>query len=141
MPADWPADAFREYLRELMAAEGIPDYAELSRRSDVSQTQLSRWKSGASQPSPDSLRQVARVLRVQPVALFLAAGLNVAEELELAEPDFTVLPGEIKDLIDLWNDRSLSEAQRSDLLRALSLLLQGIRADATRPPTGGKRSA
>jgi len=95
VPISWPAEEFREYLRALMDRAGIADYAELSRRSGVSQTQFSHWRRGNAQPSRESLAKIAPVLGAPTVNLWLAAGLAGVDQLNLSDtPDLRVLPAE-----------------------------------------------
>lgn len=144
MPKAWPVAEFQDYLRALMAAAGVADFAELSRRTGVGQWQFSTWKQGRNQPSAASLRRLAPALNVSPIKLFLAAGVNDAEELDLsAQPDLTVLPTEIGDLIALYEDPKTSDEQRSFLRRSLAALVAGVRAEVAAPPArpSGRRRA
>lgn len=137
MAPTWPYQEFGEYLRAVMAAAQVPDFAELSRRSGVSQTQFSNWRRGLAQPSQDSLKKVASVLGIQPVKLYLAAGINDAAELDLSgQVDLTVLPGEIRDFLDLYLDARLSDEQRSYARRAVAHLTAGLRAEVARSQVG-----
>jgi len=144
MPKAWPVAEFQEYLRALMDAAGIVDFAELSRRSNVGQWQLSTWKQGKNQPSAASLRRLAPALNVSPIKLFLAAGIHDAQELDLTDqPDLTVLPSEFLELVDLYHDARLSDEQRTFLRRSLANLVAGLRAEvATAPvrPSGRRRA-
>lgn len=141
MAATWPVEEFREYLRVLMDQAGIPDYAELHRRTGVSQTQFSHWRKGNAQPSADSLRRIAPALGVAPAALFLAAGLNLADEIEPRESDLAVLPREIRDLLDLWANDDLTGQQRDDLRRSIGIVVAGVRAGLDTSSGRRKRSA
>lgn len=140
VPKSWPVEEFREYLLTLMDHTGIGDYAELSRLSGVSQTQLSNWRLGKSQPSTGSLRKIAAALNVAPVTLFLAAGVNDHDELEMAHrPDFRIGPPEFTALAELW-DGDLTDEQRSFIRRSIATLAAGIRAERTRADVGPHRS-
>jgi transcriptional regulator with XRE-family HTH domain len=143
MPRAWPVAEFQDYLRALMQAAGISDFAELSRRTGVGQWQFSTWKQGKNQPSPASLRRIAPALNVAPVKLFLAAGITDTAELSLSrEPDLTVLPAELSELIGLWP--KFSADQEAYARRMLSHLVAGLRAEMAKPqvkPTGRRRPA
>lgn len=149
VPSQWPAEEFREYLLALMREKRIANYAELSRLSGVSQWQFSQWNRGLAQPSAKSLRKVAPVVGVQPVNLFIAAGLNEADELELDQgPDLRVGPREFVELAELWDDPRLTDEQRSFVRRSVATLVAGLRAELPvqgRPakdrPSGGRRTA
>lgn len=149
VPASWPYEEFRVYLRTLMDAAGIPDYAELSRLTNVSQTQYSNWRRGMSQPSRDALKKIYQVLGLKsPVPLYIAAGLDTIEELELAEqPNFTVLPRPLTDLIEVVEQ--LREVGREDVaLSSIAVVVAGLRAELaaeiakrTNQPSGRRRRA
>lgn len=130
VPTSWPVDEFRAYLRALMDAAGIPDYAELSRLSGVSQTQFSNWRRGLSQPSRPALKKVAPVLGLKsPVTLYLAAGIDEHEDLQLPEQvDFTVLPKQFEDLRHVYEQ--MKAIGREDLvLSSISVLVAGLKAE------------
>lgn len=130
MPKAWPVAEFQAYLRACMDAAGIEDFAELSRRTGVGQWQFSTWKQGKNQPSAASLRRIAPALGVTPLKLFLAAGVNDAEELDLSgQVDLTVLPQEIRDFIALYLDERLTDDQRRYARRAAAHLTAGLRAE------------
>jgi len=142
----WPYEEFREYLRRLMdeTRPRIPDFAELSRLTGINQSLFSRWRSGQVQPGVDSLRKVAAALNVQPVRLYLAAGLTDAAELGLAgEVDMTVVPAEIRELIALYLDARLSDEQRTYVRRIVADVSAGLRAELAAPPArpSGRRRA
>jgi transcriptional regulator with XRE-family HTH domain len=142
MPTSWPVEEFVAYLRALMTEAGIPDYAELSRLSGVSQTQFSNWRKGASQPSRESLSKVAKVVHVKPVHLWLAAGVANADELDLSDlPDLEVLPREFVELIQLWRTDRLSEADRKFIRTSLSVMMRGIRSEVFDDPGSRRRTA
>ena len=142
-------EEFREYLLACMKRAEISDFAELSRLTGVSQTQLSNWRYGKSQPSQPSLRKIAPILGIAPVNLYIAAGVNDTEELELDRaPDLRVGPAEFQDLAELWDDPRLTDEQRSFLRRSIATLVAGLRAElpkhrgpAKDHPSGGRRTA
>lgn len=128
MSTAWPVEEFQEYLRALMDEARIANFGELSRLTGVSENQFSRWKLGKSQPSAANLRRIAPALDVAPVALFIAAGLNDPAELDLDQPDLTVVPAEIRDLISLYGDDRLKDEQRSFIRQSIANLTAGLRA-------------
>lgn len=140
----WPVAEFQEYLRALMDAAGIVDFAELSRRSGVGQWQFSTWKQGKNQPSVTNLRRIAPVLGVPLVKLQLAAGLAAEDELDLSDQvDLTVLPAELRDFIDLYLG-GLTDEQQQYARRALTHLSVGLRAELAKVdnrPQGRRRPA
>lgn len=140
----WPVDEFRDYLRLLMTAAHIPDFAELSRLTGVSQTQLSNWRRGLAKPSRESLKRIAPSLGVPPVKLYLAAGVTDAEELDLSgQVDLTVLPAEIRDFITLYLDDRLTDDQRRYARQTVAYITSGLRAELAKSqvkPSGRRRA-
>jgi transcriptional regulator with XRE-family HTH domain len=130
MSATWPVEDFNEYLRALMTNAGIPDYAELSRLTGVSQSQFSLWRRGKTQPSRANLKRIYVPLGLKsPVTLYVAAGLDAEEDLELGERlDFTVLPKPFDDLREVY-ERLNSFGRGPDALRSISVLVAGLRAE------------
>lgn len=125
----WPYEQFADYLRALMNAAGIPDYAELSRRSGVSQTQLSNWRRGLAQPSRDNLNRIASHVDATPVQLWIAAGLVEPRQLNMdGAPDLTVLPAELRDLLDLYGSPELTEEERALIRSQARTATLGVRA-------------
>lgn len=128
-----------------MTAAHISDYAELSRRSGVSETQLSNWRRGLAQPSRESLKRIAPVLAVQPVKLYLAAAINDVEELDLTgQVDLTVLPEEIRDFIALYLDPRLTDDQRRYARQTVAYIASGLRAELVKSqvkPPGRRRAS
>lgn len=144
----WPVGDFNQYLEALMAARKIVDRAELSRLAGIDQTQLSNWRHGKTSPSRQSLRKIAQVLNVPPVNLYIAAGIDSPADLDLsATPDLTVLPAELRDLVDLHNSERLTEEDRAYLRRHVALLVTGLlagineREQAAQPSKRRRQSA
>lgn len=141
MPASWPVEEFRDYLRALMTGAGIADYAELSRLSGVSQTQFSNWRHGISQPSRAALKKIAPLLHVPPVLLYLQAGLDNSRDLDLSEaPDLTVWPREFHNLHAVY-ERFAAAGRGAEVLDAIATLTLGLdarigKARAVRRRTG-----
>lgn len=130
MPRSWPAAEFAAYLRQLMDAAGIPDFAELSRLTGVSQNQFSTWRLGRNQPSAANLKRIAPVLNVPPVKLFIMAGLASPDDLELAEaPDFRVIPQEFRDQIELHDRPELTDDHRTFLRRSAAAAVAAVLAE------------
>lgn len=146
VPASWPFEEFREYLRALMDAAGIPDYAELSRLTDVSQTQYSNWRRGISQPSRAALKKVYPVLGLKsPVPLYIAAGLDTHEELELdSRPDLTVLPRPMQELLEVY-EQLKAVGLEEVALSSIRIVVDGLKAQVPRQrtdrPSGQRRKA
>lgn len=140
VPTSWPVEDFRDYLRALMNAAGIADYAELSRVSGVSQTQLSNWRRGLSQPSRQALKKLVMPLGLKsPVMLYIAAGIDAQEDLELdAAPDFTVLPKPFQDLREVYEQLKLV-GQEDMVLSSIRVLVDGLKAQV-RGSEGGQPS-
>lgn len=130
VPATWPVEEFAEYLRTLMANAGIADFAELSRLSGVNQSQFSLWRRGKTQPSRQNLKRIYGPLGLKsPVTLYVAAGLDAEEDLELGERlDFTVLPQPFSDLHEVY-ERMNDLGRGPEALRSISVLVAGLKAE------------
>jgi transcriptional regulator with XRE-family HTH domain len=146
VPATWPIEEFNAYLRALMDRAQIADYAELSRLTGVSQTQFSNWRRGLTQPGRRSLKRIAPALGLKgAVTLYLAAGLDEQEDLELAAaPDFTVLPKPFQDLLEVYEElRTLGQEEVA--ISSIRVVVAGLRAQLpdTRKgqPSGQRRKA
>ncbi len=112
VPATWPYEQFADYLRALMDAAGIADYAELSRLTGVNQT----------------LKRIAPVLNQPPVKLYVMAGLSVEADFDLSQqPDFTALPKPFHDLRETY-ERAVAAGEGDKMLEAMSLLVAGLNA-------------
>lgn len=142
----WPVDEFNTYLRALMNAVGIESHAELSRLTGVSQNQFSNWRRGLAQPSRENLRKIAPALGLRsPVTLYLAAGLESQEHLELdATPDFRVLPKPFQDLREVYEELKLA-GQEDMVLSSIRVLVDGLKAQVREvqagQPSGRRRRA
>jgi transcriptional regulator with XRE-family HTH domain len=113
-----------------MRRQGINDFAELSRLTGVSQSQFSLWVRGKTQPSHRNLKRVAQTLGLKsPVTLYVAAGLNTEEDLELDEQvDLRVLPKPFQDLRDVYEQAKALD--REDLvLSSISVLVAGLKVE------------
>lgn len=149
MSKTWPVSDFNTYLRALMDAAGIETHAELSRLTGVSQNQFSNWRRGLAQPSRENLRKIAPAVGLRsPVTLYLAAGLEDQENLELeSAPDFRVLPKQFLELREVYE--RMKELGREDVvLSSVSVLVAGLNAELTAElarrrdqPSGRRRRA
>jgi transcriptional regulator with XRE-family HTH domain len=141
----WPVEQFNDYLRALMTAQGIENYAELSRLTGVSQNQFSNWRRGLAQPSVATLNRIAPVLGEPPFKLYVMAGLNAEEDFELDQQlDFTALPKPFHDLREVY-ELAAAAGRGDEVLNAMSLLVAGLNAQLVQvrrdPPSGRRRSA
>lgn len=88
-----PGAAFVGYLEELRDRAGIWSNTELAERvREVGSPRfnasiISKWKTGATDPGIESLRAIAKVLGVDPIHLFLKAGLVTREDLGQRDVD------------------------------------------------------
>lgn len=131
------------YLRALMTASRISNYAELSRLTGVSQNQFSSWGRGLSQPKRETLKRIAPALGVPPVNLYLVAGLDDEEDLALTgQVDLSAWPPEFHDLHDAY-ERAAEIGQGDMVLQSISLLVSGLKAQigAKRDQPSGRRKA
>lgn len=124
----WPAGDFRDYLDALMAAADIPNDAALARAADIDASLLSNWRSGKQQPSRRSLKKIAGPLRTRPAALYLMAGLDEREDLELSDADdLTVWPREFHELREVY-EQYAAAARGDEVLDAIGTLVLGLAA-------------
>lgn len=133
-----------------MDAAGIPDFAELSRLTNVSQTQFSHWRSGRSQPSHGNLNKIAPVLRVRPVRLYLKAGLNERADFELGDlPEIEPLPKPVSDIREAYERlRKLGRGEFATrsieavvaILEAEIAEIEGFDRRSRNQPSGRRRS-
>lgn len=140
VPAEpWPVEDFVKYLRNLMDNASIRDFAELSRLSNVSETQFSNWRRGIAQPSKASLNKVAPVLGVKPVRLWFAAGLATMDDLDLGEaPDLTELPMvELDDVRQMLKDPRITDEDRQFVKQQLRLITSWVQTEMDRRGAAG----
>lgn len=123
----WPAEDFRVYLDTKAGEAGFKNDAELAEAAGLNPSLLSRWRSGRAQPSRKSLKMLARPLRTTPVMLYIAAGLDEAEDLDVtAEADRW--PAELHDLRTLYE--RFEAIGRADVVRRdIVRLVAGLRAE------------
>lgn len=123
---EWSHEQFGAYIDAVMRAQGIDDDAELARRSGVGQTQIGRWRKGASRPSMVLLDRLADGLLVPKRNLYTLAGYSPDDEAPVDIPP--AVPREIQDMIDLYHDPDLTDEDRSSLLMQARLAVRGLRA-------------
>jgi transcriptional regulator with XRE-family HTH domain len=124
----WPAGDFREYLDALMAAAGIPNDAALARAAEIDASLLSNWRSGKQQPSRRSLKKIAGPLRTRPASLYLMAGLDEREDLELGDTvDLTVWAREFHQLREVYEEY-VAAGRGQEVLNQVGTLTAGLSA-------------
>lgn len=141
---DWPVEEFRDYLDATMRACGIPHDAALARAAGLDPSLLSNWRNGKAQPSRRSLKKLASPLRVPPVNLYLAAGLDDEEDLDISgQHDLSVIAPEYRALLDFDRDDDTSDVERTYVRQVIRTLLAGIRAERLPEsrPNSRRRSA
>ncbi len=74
MIANMGRDDFGQWLAEQMRRHGNMSQSELARQAEVNQAVVSRLLAGKALPSPDTLRSLARVFKLPPKVVFMAAG-------------------------------------------------------------------
>lgn len=108
---------FGRYLRRLMEAAGFDSDADFARATGIDGSMLSKWWSGTSRPTIESLRRIAPHLHVRLGDLMVAAGIATAEELGMVgEPPKPPDPG-VRDPLLRSIGRSLADEQVPDDLR------------------------
>lgn len=125
-PPDSPT--WQEYLRSAMAAVGIANAADLTRRTGVNESQVSRWLRGLGQPDLANLRRIAPALGRPLLELTVAAGHLSPDEAKLREVRAPAAPVR----------RGIStEGLDPEQERALEALVETMRAQnpAARKPT------
>ena len=114
----WDYDGFMTYFARLRDRAGIGTNTQLAERVrergnlvKFNASAISKWGPGV-QPSLETLREIAYVVGVRPMELFLRAELVLPDDLGQES-----VPGEYQDLIDLdreielWADRIPSETE------------------------------
>lgn len=123
--SEWDPRSFSAYLDAAMRNQGIRNDAELSRLSEIRQTQIGNWRNGAARPSMRLLRQLAKALNVAPNNLYVLAGWLDKEEPK--GPDFGLLPPEIKNLIVLY-DQMTTDVGRRQIREQIDVAVRGLQA-------------
>lgn len=81
-------EAFVGYLMWLRDRAGIGTNVELAERvrqsgsPDFNPSIISKWKTGVTDPSVESLRAIAHALNVSPMSLYLRAGIILPEDMD-----------------------------------------------------------
>lgn len=140
---EWPAAEFRVHFEVLMRNAGIPNAAELARQAGIDPSLISKWLNGRQQPSRGNLKKVAGPLGTSPVNLYIQAGLDDEEDLDISgQIDTTVVAAVYRELLDLDNDASTTDAERSFLRESVANLIAGVRGRrSASQPIGRRRSA
>jgi transcriptional regulator with XRE-family HTH domain len=105
-----------DYLRHAMALAHVQNAAELSRRSGISESQISRWLKNRGAPDVETLRKVARVLNRPLLEVVVAAGHLTPDEARMKDAPTIPEPASVRDT--LLADPALSAAGRAMLLAA-----------------------
>lgn len=123
-------EAFGDYLTAVRNEAGFANDAALARAAGVRASIISRWRRGEMRPGHENLNRIAAAVRIPAVNLWIVAGLADPEDLDMSEaPDISVLPREFIDLIELWRDDRLKEADREFVRRQISILVAGMRGE------------
>lgn len=88
-----PSTTFAELLEQLRRARGLTP-AEMARRLDVSEAQVSRWRSGKGVPALASLERISQVFGVDRSMLEELAGLRASTQGEsgaINDPELAAL--------------------------------------------------
>jgi transcriptional regulator with XRE-family HTH domain len=107
------SDAFVDWLDERLQERGW-SARELSRRSDVAQSQITRWRDGAK-PSLKSIRSVCAALGLPAVEGFIAIGYLAPDDIGATITTNVVELREVEDeaLVDEISRRFRAYAQRA----------------------------
>lgn len=119
-----PATEFGRYLRSLAEAKGWYTDAELSRAIGIDGTMLSKWWSGTTEPSIESLRKIAPPLGVRLGDLLVQAGKATPEELGMRgapapSPPSTPREPLLRDVTAALQDESIPSDERQHLRRGV----------------------
>jgi hypothetical protein len=131
--ADWPWEQFNRELDQLMEAAHIQNRKELATlvgmNTGVPYTwQPSKRRPRPSQPTSESLAQIAPILETTLDTLQRAAGRPTGGTSEAAE----VWPVEVRELRDLWRDERMTADDRVALMDDVSGLVAGWRTKLDR---------
>lgn len=135
---DWQPDQFAQFLDAAMDREGIPNDAELSRRSGVRQTQIGNWRAGKNRPSPQLLDRLAETLRVPASNLYTLAGWSpsdIVQHFEAPPP----LPPELRDLIRIYLDADTVDEHKAWIVAQAGMIVQAVEAMARPAPARTRR--
>ena len=104
------------YLRRAMTHARVPNAAELSRRSGISESQISRWLRDVGAPDIETLRKVGKPLRRPMLEMLVAAGHITQQEAQMK--DAPTVPDAPQTRQAILDDPALSPAVRAMLLAA-----------------------
>ena len=76
--------------------------AAIAARCELSASQISNWRGGRTFPTQDSLRKLADGLGRPRGTIFILAGIATSDELDVANPDLTVTPQQIRRMHELY---------------------------------------
>jgi len=132
---DWPRVEFLTWLDAIKRNLGAGSDYQLAQRLGIGHTLISGWRSGRQRPSVQKLNIIAERLGEDPRRLWVLAGCADAAVIGLLDDDGPsttyVVPNEIQRLLDLYNDRRLSQDDRDILLRHLAIVATGLEVDLT----------
>jgi transcriptional regulator with XRE-family HTH domain len=83
--ANWKDTGFPRWLQERMAERGW-NARRLATEIDVVPSLVSRWMSARQQPSPESLKSIARAMQLSELEVLQAAGHLSAQEAPSDDP-------------------------------------------------------
>lgn len=109
---------FGTYLTTLMSSRGL-DNSALGALADVSDSTISRWRTGTDVPSERTLRKVAPHLGVRHGDLLIKAGHSTPEELGTVgapPPPGGPLPTILRKVVALLLDTRVSQHEKEVLL-------------------------
>lgn len=140
MPISWPQEKFVDYIEALRIREGFRTTAEMMRAAGLDPSLHTNWRKG-KQPTMATLDKLALALGVSPTALYLKAGhLKESDLRARGEVDFTILPQEILDLIELYNMMTTGPGRRQ-LLEQIDIAVRGWQARLSEPELPEARPA
>jgi transcriptional regulator with XRE-family HTH domain len=112
-------DRFAQWLNMSMENRGIRA-VDLAKKLKVTDSAVSRWRSGAGLPSMDACLRMAKIFRVdQPMRLAVTAGLVDGKLIGVAElplPEPTARRNRVKEQLE--NIKGLTANERQHLLNA-----------------------
>lgn len=118
MATDGATDRFAQWLNLTMENRGVRA-TDLARRLKITDSAVSRWRSGAGVPSMDAVLRLGQILDVDPVRLAVTAGLmdgDMARIAPLPMPEATARRNRVKQ--QLGKIKGLTERERQHLLDA-----------------------
>lgn len=124
------AQDFGDYLTQAMAAAGLSQ-ADLKRLTGISDSLISKWRTGQSVPSVENLRLLAPAFGVTTRDLVVRAGHMLPEEVGLEEPPAPPTPparmATLQD--DIKADPELSDSDKRLMIDLYERLLAQVKED------------